>query len=90
MAVGVVVVGQGLEGRVHRLVALGPGAGESKMQERMPLTEATTGFSGSMARGSSTNFQVSPSLIISGIWRNEILAELACPAGPPAKITAFS
>ena len=46
----------------------------------MPPAEATTGFSGSTARGSSTNFQVSPSLIISGTWRNETLAALAWPA----------
>ncbi len=61
---------------------------------RRPLTDATTGFSGSMARGSSMNFQVSPSLIMSGIWRKAIrggaAAASAWPPAMPGKIIAFS
>ena len=61
---------------------------------RMPLTDCTTGLSGSMARGSSMNFQVSPSRIMSGIWRKAIrggaAAASACPAAIPGKIIAFS
>ena len=60
----------------------------------MPLTCAITGFSGSIARGKSMNFQVSPSLIMSGIWRKATCAAgapaLAWPAAVPGKIIAFS
>ena len=71
-------------------VPLAPPACWRKIQERMPPSAAITAFSGSTARGSSTNFQVSPILIISGAWRNATSPACAWPFARPGKITAFS
>ena len=84
LGVGVVEIGQCLEAALSiGLVALpAPGRPRRRSPRGCRRTTATTGFSGSTARGSSTNFQVSPILIISGTCRNDTLAGRPCPAGP--------
>ncbi len=87
-----VILGQLLERLLERgVLGAGAGARAATVDRRADAALGRDdGLAGSTARGSSTNFQVSPSLIISGTWRNATPLGLIGVFGAPAKITAFS